>query len=110
LDLLVTLENLPADALIDPEAALYAGGAELAMVASLELNPFGVDLTPDEVALALGMATANIEYGLSGLAGDELIVAQQWASGLAASFGEIAPLVGDSLAGLLCEGQLPGTL
>jgi hypothetical protein len=70
--LLQGIEQLNGQALRDPEASLYAGGAELATIALLELNPVGVDLTPKELKHALKDAVHNIESGLKHLDASEL--------------------------------------
>jgi hypothetical protein len=64
--------------LADPEASLYAGAAELAMIASLFLNPVGVDLTKGELTKATRDAVRNVEYGITHLHSDELHQVQDW--------------------------------
>jgi hypothetical protein len=68
--LLQGIEQLNGQALRDPEASLYAGGAELATIALLELNPVGIDLTPKELKHAVKDAVHNIESGLKHLNGE----------------------------------------
>jgi hypothetical protein len=64
--------------LADPEASLYAGAAELAMIASLFLKPVGVDLTKGELTKAARDAVRNVEYGITHLHSDELHQVQDW--------------------------------
>jgi hypothetical protein len=97
-DLLHELVGFNRHDLADPEASLYAGATELAMIASLFLNPEGVDLTKGELTQATRDAVRNIEYGITHLDSDELQDVQDWIGDVNTALGGLNLQLDDILS------------
>jgi len=96
--LLTGIESLNGRTLHDPEASLYAGGTELAMLALVELNPAAPDLTPRQATNAVRDAIHNIEYGVTHLSATELGLAQPYlaeAADIVTTVETLLPGLGD---------------